>query len=526
MKNSYIIAILIMCVIGLVLAGCGIYGNNDPSGKKAKKLAKVTGVEPKERVDDWSAQESLSDHKPEKLTLASSEAVSIKVSFSEEEKRDEWDSYTGGGDVEFVPATLEKDAPDTVKKLFDDYNAWVSETADSEMKEAKERWELYHASNPDAFIALTPRVGMHLKRCDTSILSYITLVDRYNRDYEPDDEFYHGYTFDAQTGRRLYLSDLITDTDRLSELICEMLCVHNSDYPKETLSVYQKDAFKERIRESIDGCRDDGRFAWAVSPIGFEFYFTDPFYKSGYMLHDTEEVKVPFALCKDILYQDLSASYDFMEHFYRLYRKGFIGYDGKLSHEVEKVYYDYHYVRKDGKDYLYLSDDNETQVYLLGDGEPEYITTIFGEIYDPININYRQSLDPDGFSLTCEAIMIRDLYNLVADAKVGDDGVPVRLDYYYSLYGGNEPMSVIKPFEAEVFDDEEDTEPEVKMLEENAYLNIIRTDGETFIDLDIHDSDMDGCICRFYVTGNFDDGFIVNGHPAEEVLNLQGWLEE
>ncbi|MCR4739723.1 MAG: hypothetical protein K5886_05610 [Lachnospiraceae bacterium] len=527
MKNSYIIISLIFVLL-FVLAGCGVQKirNTGTDNEDTKNNAKILpGLQKTERKDDWETTEELSDIEPEKLTLSPLEAESIKVSFTIEEKKDEWDSYTGGGDVEYVSARLEGKVPDVVKKIFDDYNDWAVKTADDEMAQAGERWERYHASSPDSFIALTPRVGMHLKRCDTSIVSYITMVDRYNRDYEPDDTFYHGYTYDAQSGRKLSLNDFITDPDRLCELVCEGLLTANADYTKETVSIYEKENFKNRISESIRGCRDDGRFAWAVNPAGFEFYLTDPFYQGGYMMHDTEEILVPFALCKDILYQDAFAPYDFILEFHRLYRKDICGYEGLLSHEKEKGYYGHHLVQKNGDRYLYLSKDNETQVYSLKQDEPAFITSIFGAIYDPIESDYRQSLDPDGFRLTCDTSLVRELNSMVADACVGEDGVPKRLSLYSHLYGGVEPLSVLVPFEAEVFDNEKDTEPEIRMLEKNTYMDIIRTDGETFIDLLIHDGKEEN-VCRFYVTGNDEDGFTVNGHPAEEVLNLQGWLEE
>ena len=90
-------------------------------------------------------------------------------------------------------------------------------------------------------------------------------------------------------------------------------------------------------------------------------------------------------------------------------------------------------------------------------------------------------------------------------------------------------MSVLEPFEAEIFTDEQDETPEKSMLQENDWLNFVRSDGVTFIDMEIDrydDKEGSAGICRFYVEGDSENGWKVNGHPTSEVLNLQGYFEE
>ena len=116
---------------------------------------------------------------------------------------------------------------------------------------------------------------------------------------------------------------------------------------------------------------------------------------------------------------------------------------------------------------------------------------------------------------------------LSAPAAVDQEGQPEILELYESHEYNVEPMSVQVPFEAEVFSDEQDLTPVKQTLPEYTWLNFLRSDGETFIDMQMEPlGDQEGGICRFYVEGDYESGFIVNGHPAEEVLNLQGWLEE
>ena len=54
-------------------------------------------------------------------------------------------------------------------------------------------------------------------------------------------------------------------------------------------------------------------------------------------------------------------------------------------------------------------------------------------------------------------------------------------------------------------------------------LTILRTDGETFVDCSIDNEDP---IARLYLESNENGGWTVNGHPMDEVIEYQGWLEE
>ncbi len=518
------IALIILLVTGvLLLIGCTREKPDiaESIGTIKDAFANKPRIEPKERVDDWMAEKNLSDCPKEELTIPASEAEAIAVTITEEEIKGEWESYTGGADAEQALASVDTSAPAAVRKCIEDYNAWVRETTTREMAEGRERWELYHAVEPDAFIALTTRVGMHLMRADTSIFSYMTEEYCYNREYEPDMRLVHGYTFDAASGRKLTLNDLITDTDAMADLITQSLLTANGSYTNEATKRFSEKEFRDRVRESLDGCRDDGLFAWTVSPAGFEFYLVDPFLGSEYLLHYVERAFVPFSLCEDILCQDLSVSYDHIVPVSYGFVKMLYGQD-RLDGMKENGYYSAYLVQKDEKQYLYLCDDGETLAYRITDGGHEYVGRVIGELASTEFSAYEIFPDPAAFMMKHSAFLVRELLELSAKAHVGDDGIPVYDELFRDEYNV-EPMSVLEPFEAEVFTDENDTEPEIKTLPENTWLNFLRTDGESFIDLTMEYGEG---ICRFYVTGDYEKGFKVNGHPAEEVLNLNGWLEE
>ncbi|MCR4655650.1 MAG: hypothetical protein K5770_05405 [Lachnospiraceae bacterium] len=506
----------------------GLTGEQTPDDTEEQTGGTVTGK--KERTDDWKPSDTASVTEAEKLKLPPEEALAVKISLRDEEAKDIWDSYTGGADAEYAPAEIEGDAPEALKNIIDDYNMWVNETTKNELKAARERWERYHASDPDSFIALTPRIGMKLSRSDTSLISYVTVVNRYNREYEPDDNLYHGYTFDSQTGRRLFLNDLVTDIDRFAKIVCDELLVMYTGYADEKTGEFLEDGFRKAVTDSIKGARDDGLFAWTVSTEGFSVYLADPFYKEGYLMHDVEDIFIPFGALGDILCQELAAGYDHICYFYRAYLPQVYGMTiEELPQSPEYKWYATYKAVKDGQNYLYLSGDDQTLVYHMKESGAEYIGQIFGEIDSSISINYEPVIDPDRFTLKGSAFLVQELLNLCADACIGDNGVPELFGLFKLEYGGTTPLMVVNPFEAEVFPDEKASGAEKKELPEYTGLMFLRTDGDTFIDMEIDsydDPELDGAVCRLYVTGNYQDGFTVNGHPQDEILEDQGWLEE
>ncbi len=528
MKNKRITCI-VLAVSLFLIAGCG-----EDKGESITDHIKdnITSgspkeIEQKERVDAWEAKKALSDLPSVTLTLDPEEATSVQISFSEEEEKREWESYTGGADADFARASISGEAPEATEKIIDEYNAWVDRMVEEELVLGRERWELYHASDPDSFIALTPRIGMELMRSDTRVISFVTRISRYNRDYEPDDYWAYGHTYDAQTGEELSLSDLVSDTGVLTECLCEALLTekHGNTVAEEH---FAKEAFSKRVKESIEGVRDDGLFAWCVSPVGFEFYLSDPFFESEYLQYDSIHTVVPFACCNDILKQEIdTVPYDHVTAFSKVFIPDIYGCEAVLPEEKDGSYYTTYDVLKNGVRYLYLCGEEETLVFRLEEEALKYLGDVPGEVKEPYNgFTCYRNPDPDDLKLEMYTMLVREM-QLSAKACVGDDGFPERLDYFYSEVYNVEPMSVIKPFEAEVFENEQDETPEKKMLEPYLYLSFLRSDGETYIDMETEPSaDGKSLICRLYVEGDYENGWIVNGHPVDDICNLQGWLEE
>ena len=81
-------------------------------------------------------------------------------------------------------------------------------------------------------------------------------------------------------------------------------------------------------------------------------------------------------------------------------------------------------------------------------------------------------------------------------------------------------------FEAEIFPDRESMESHTGVVPEHVMLELIRTDGETFVDAEIYGNDGPEGVCRLLVSGNETVGWRINGLPAGEVIEHQGWMEE
>ena len=96
-------------------------------------------------------------------------------------------------------------------------------------------------------------------------------------------------------------------------------------------------------------------------------------------------------------------------------------------------------------------------------------------------------------------------------------------DGYYELKTNPMPIITGPAFVAEIFEDSDSTESSTGTVPEHSILTIVRSDGESFIDCITEDGDQ---IARLFVKKDDAGEWTVNGHPADEVIAQQGWMEE
>ena len=471
---------------------------------------KLSGKTPK---DTWTAEKKLSDLPSEPLTVSAKDAEPIKVTLDISEKTNiGWSFQEGGMTVTTAEAVISGSAPDAVQKIFNEYNDNLLNERDAQIEEGYQKWTEYQKKNRESkFLSLNTDIGIHIERADTSIVSFV--LDRYYfyRDIDPSVYEIHGRTYDAATRRELSLNDVLTDTSILPDLICEEL-ESNSSYRE---GKYADEGFKKRIGESIEGCRDDGHFAWAIGNYGIEFWFTTPFYQNEYIMK--QHVTVPFESLSGVLKDGFGRpSYDSVSAISSSNASKVFGTKDPLP-DSKGTYA----VKKAGKDYLYKNDEEETVVYELKDGAFSEVGRVLGTVYEKYYVTAGKVIDPDDLELRCGVTLIREL-SVSGKAVVGDDGIPVVANGLYEVSRGVEPVSLTTDITALVFDDGNDISPEERTVEAYTNLDFSRSDGKTFVDFETPE----GQFVRLYIEGSEESGWKVNGYDIDEVLNLNGYIEE
>ena len=511
------IAIFMVIALLLALTACG--GTRTENAKEDVLVGKTSPI----TKESWSPSKQLSDIPKGNLTLPALEAETVKVSFTQEEEQGLYEYPKGEVSVQYALSNLSDDAPSGVREVFQDFNKWSLDKAKTELSSGIERWHEYWKQVPEdknyVSIYLTPQIGINLTRSDTSIISYVSSVYCWNRDYEPDMRLLYGHTFDAQSGRELSLNDFISDPEALADILCDEFIEQSAGAElKDREAVYGTDEFKKTVHESISGCRDDGCFAWSVSPIGFEFYFTDGFYEPNYFNYSKEDVLIPFSMCKELLCQEVGASYDFVAIIDNNAAGKMLGIEEPLEGDVTSWHAEF-IGHKDGKDYLYLSGDDLTLTYRINEDNVEYLGKMAGEIYWLRNEVYDPVLDPDGIDMKLTRDLVFELDILEGVAALGEDGKPY-LTELYTQYNRAAPITTLKKFKADSYPDLQSTNAKKESLKDNTALNFVRTDGETFVDVQEMYEEGDK-IYRLYISGSYEEGWTINGQPAGDLISTE-----
>lgn len=262
--------------------------------------------------DPFVPTQELKDLPFKELTTPASEAVPVLISLSSEEvQSDKIDSVKGGVSCEYAVAKMDEELKKQYPKIWSalkKYNEFAEQNAVLEISEGETRYDAYlKEQNAPSYMFLNSRTGMEIKRADSGILSYFRTAYRDNREIEPDYHEIYGMTIDPANGRVLSLNDIFTDTETLPQLIWDALVRsgwrHDTDPDKEE--------FTGILRTAVQGCREDGSFAWALDPLGIEFGLNEARTENGKEYHKIERAYIPFSMCEDILRPGIAgAAYD------------------------------------------------------------------------------------------------------------------------------------------------------------------------------------------------------------------------
>ncbi len=519
MKRQF--ALLAVMALLPAVAACGA------SKTENVKTDEAVGRTSPMSAGNWSPSKRLSDIPKGNLTLPALQAGAVKVSFTQEEEQGLYEYPDGEVTVQYALCDIADDAPSGTKEIFNSFNKWSLDRAKSELSGGIDRWHEYwkQVSEDKKYVSiyLTPQVGINLTRSDTSIISYVSSVYCWNRDYGPDIRLLYGHTFDAQSGRELSLNDFVSDPEALADILCDEFIIQSAGAePEERKAVYGTEEFKKTVHESILGCRDDGCFAWSVSPVGFEFYFTGGFYEPNYFEFSKEDVFIPFSMCRDFLCQEVGAAYDFVTMVPNSITDKMLGIKEPLEGDTTSWHSEF-IGHRGGKDYLYLSGDDLTLTYRINEDSVEYLGSMAGEIYWLRSEVYDPVLDPDGIEMRLTKDLLYELDILEGAAVIGEDG-KLYLTELYTQGSFARPVTVVKKFKADTFSDLQSTKAKKEWIDKNTVLIFVRTDGESFVDVQDQYAEDDRTY-RLYISGSYEEGYTINGQPAEEIVSTE-WNQD
>ena len=540
MNKGTMIILLVLAMI-LLLTGCtylskflpGAKKPEEPetpsqgesSGPKEEDLSTLTWTKDVPIGSSFTPQTKLSEVPLLPLGITADEAEPIRLELWEEEDRVSGiDSSAGGveADVSYAKISdeslkgLEDVDLSPLKQALEEWNNQARARAELEKEEGVRRHRVYQSLEKETkYIFLTSWISMQVARCDTQMVSYMSEVYRYNRNYEPNFYEIHSVTMDPLTGKRYSLNDFFTDTQQLADKIAE---AYLAKYQKDALTQEQTQLV-ENMRQAIEGCRDDGSFAWVVYPEGIQFVAVgEKKWDDGTLVHDLTRIFVPFLACEDFLREDITeVSYDYLYDIEYTMLPMTLGFEA--PEKDDGSFYTMLFLgQKNGEKYIYACEEEYTLTFAIWD-EPVYMSETVGEIASRYNERYFTMYDPERIPLACQVSLSQELF-LEGWGRIAEDGT-LEKDGLLTNRGGM-PFCFIESVEAEIFPDEESTESEMGVVEPNDYLTVIRSDGETFIDCLMEA----GTVCRLYIEGSPDEGWWINGIPKIDIVGNEGYFEE
>jgi hypothetical protein len=537
--KHYLIILIVLFVCAALLIGC-IKKPDKPSGEppegkfdsgSSQSSSGGSGSnEPTSWTKDITLQDaftpsaSLSSSQPVALSVKAEEAAMIRINLTEEEtKLDGYTSYEGGveTDISFAEIAPDQNLPVSITGLEAEikrFNEAARARGEKERAEGAVRHKAYQGTeSEEEFIYLTSWISMKIGRADTQVFSYVEDIYRYNREYEPDFYEVHGHTIDPVSGEQLSLNDFLTDTSDLGSRIYDAM----EPYSWWKTGYGSKEELVPILQAAVDGCRDDGSFAWMVYPHGFEFYLVLSADENGRIGHNKLAFQVPFEAWADILRPGIyEVTYDYLNWVSPKLFPDIWGMKLPI-HESGEFFTSHYLVQKNGKRYLYALKDEYTTVFAVENGTLTEVGKVMGTAYWMRGREYFSTPDPECFEVSYFVTMSQELY-LRGYARVGEDGIPEMLGLY-EYHGNSIPFSNQIAFEAETFENQDATESKVETVPEYTDFYILRSDGQTFIDCGTYDSDK---IYRLYVTGSEEEGWIINGIPKDNLLAYEGYWEE
>ena len=347
---------------------------------------------------------------------------------------------------------------------------------------------------------------VYLQRADNYIVSLLEGVEKYTGGVHPD-YFVNGINYKSDSGEKLKLSDVLTDTKELPSILEKKITEKYSDvafsYLKDTFSKYKEDEFTWTIDyQGITFWFSPYEIAsFAVGTLSAKIWFDeypDMFNKAyaeapeNYVMTLPMRQKLDFDLNRNDDKKDC-IEIDTMLDEYGSYNMLSVTANGKTFTDEDGYAYDFDvYLAHIGdKNYIYsdASSDNDYHMFCTWDvngDTPEIVQELSGTEVDYEYIEegfeegtvYKQAFNNPEFLRLETRFEILGTRGATATYKLSEkDGKPEMTDKAHTFNYGHDVKTAI-PLEAELLPDMDKTE-----LPAGTSLTPYQTDGKTFVDL-------------------------------------------
>lgn len=306
MKKKALISLLLSLLL-VVFAGCG----------KSDEVTNSTGSAPaaseREEADEQeSAKEKKGVSEKEEAEEPASEDTALRLvnTYFDQSKETENGGYTyfqSFGNHILCSLETETSYPKlakTLRDLADDEEKFFKDEIKDTDREAFEYEESLRSSgNTGYYYHYADDV---LKRADGKCVSIVRILNGYLGGAHPD-YYYETFNIDTSNGKYILLSDVISDQDKLNEILKKKLI---ADYP-DVEYFGLDDSLSEFDMSLLEGSdSDDGdhyyAYSFTLDPDGVSFYFS-PYGISAYAYGD-QVVKILYDEEPDLFAKDYSVN--------------------------------------------------------------------------------------------------------------------------------------------------------------------------------------------------------------------------
>ncbi len=445
---------------------------------------------------------------------------------------------------------IQLDAPEypALEEAVAQYNTETEQTWTDSMNDLKS-WarEDYNSAVNEGYDFYGPYVSedeMYITRADNKALSAVTE----NYWYSGGAHGMTGYStvnFDTQTGEKLALEDVITDTEALPAALATEILEQYPDLENVTDDMWDmsmEDFLASYLTpEEVDDVTPE--FKWTLGYEGVTFYFGA--YEIGSFAHGNQVVVLTYNEYPELFDENYFASVtqDYALRILPFYYgdEGFtdlngdgvmdmITVDGNYSADYDNFtsinvtvnnntytqdawYYELtsYLVKANGNNYIYAecmgnSDYRTIYVFKVTESSVEFI----GDVQGSGITDFTNSAD---FGITKRFDLLSTYYGQ-ARFYVGEDGMPVKEEgaYEIQLYEDTPIVSTVS-INAELIDETGNLTGETYEFPVGTEYHFRRTDGMTYVDM----MTSEGKACRLYTTP---EGSTVNGMDVWESFEM------